>query len=283
VPIFNVHTNTGVYSYLDGQLDDFGGHCGRADDYHYHIAPLHLYNYTSTSLPIAFGLDGYAVYGSVEPDGSAMQSLDANHGHFGTDGVYHYHGTTTAPYMIAQMAGQVTEDNTHQLIPQAAAHPIRPSRTPLTGALITSCQPNANNNGYTLTYTRSAQTYQVDYNWDAAGNYTFHYINPNGTLDSVYHGFVQCELPTGIHHLSDNKGTFTIFPNPTSRQFELVLDNRMNANDVKNTSIISLNGNTVYTTNSFKQTIDIGGLPSGVYYVVVKTNNTSIVKKLLVQ
>ena len=46
VPIFNVHTNTGVDSYADGQLDNYGGHCGRADDYHYHIAPLHLYGTT---------------------------------------------------------------------------------------------------------------------------------------------------------------------------------------------------------------------------------------------
>lgn len=27
---------------LFGELDEFGGHCGRADDYHYHLAPVHL-------------------------------------------------------------------------------------------------------------------------------------------------------------------------------------------------------------------------------------------------
>ena len=43
VPIFNPFTNQGVDAYLDGQLDNWGGHCGRADDYHYHTAPLHLY------------------------------------------------------------------------------------------------------------------------------------------------------------------------------------------------------------------------------------------------
>ena len=153
VPIFNVHTNTGVDSYADGQLDNYGGHCGRADDYHYHVAPLHLYGTTSNTLPIAYSLDGFAVYGSVEPNGSSMQPLDANHGHYGSSGVYHYHGTATAPYMIAKMVGQVTEDLTHQLIPQAAASPVRTENwTPLNGALITSCLPNGTGNGFNLSY-----------------------------------------------------------------------------------------------------------------------------------
>ena len=63
IAIFNPYTNTGVDALLDGQLDNFGGHCGRADDYHYHIAPLFLDDKTTDVLPIAFALDGYAVYG----------------------------------------------------------------------------------------------------------------------------------------------------------------------------------------------------------------------------
>ena len=111
VPIFNYHTNTGADSFTDGQLDNYGGHCGRGDDYHYHIAPLHLITLgqASATLPIAFGLDGYAVYGGLEPTGVTMTTLDANHGHY-FNGVYHYHGTATAPYMIGNMVGAVTED-----------------------------------------------------------------------------------------------------------------------------------------------------------------------------
>ena len=283
IPIFNVHTNTGVDSYLDGQLDNYGGHCGRADDYHYHIAPLHLYNYTSTSQPIAFGLDGFAIYGSVEPDGSTMLPLDSNHGHYGTDGVYHYHGTSSAPYMIARMAGQVTEDNTHQLVPQSAAHPIRPSRTPLTGALITSCVANANNNGYTLTYTKSGQTYQVDYSWDANGNYTFHYINPNGTLDSVYHGFVQCSLPASVNDIQPENFSVQIFPNPARNQVAIQLDNNIKPSDVKNISLITVNGNQVYSLNGFQNVINTAEFASGIYYVSVKTNQGNAVKKLVIE
>ncbi len=141
VPIFNYHTNTGVDSYTNGQLDNYGGHCGKGDDYHCHTAPIHLYTLgqTSTNLPCAFALDGFAVYGSVEPNGTPMTTLDAYHGHYGTNGVYHYHGTNTAPYRIGSFVGQVTEDATNQLIPQAAAHPVRNENWgPLAGALITS-------------------------------------------------------------------------------------------------------------------------------------------------
>ena len=60
VPIFNPIKNDGVTdTFLAGELDRFGGHCGRADDYHYHIAPTHLQSIVGTGKPIAYALDGY--------------------------------------------------------------------------------------------------------------------------------------------------------------------------------------------------------------------------------
>ena len=194
IAIFNPFTNTGVDALVDGQLDEYGGHCGRADDYHYHVAPLSLYDHTAATLPIAYGLDGFAVYGAVEPDGTAMKTLDANHGHFGADGVYHYHGTKAFPYMIGNMVGKVTEDATLQIIPQAAAKPVRPSGTPLSGAVITGCLPNASNNGYTLTYTRLGQTYSVAYSWTPQGVFTFNFNSPTGTTTSTYTGTAICSV-----------------------------------------------------------------------------------------
>ena len=80
IPIFNPLNASGLISKEIGELDDFGGHSGRADDYHYHTAPLHL-EATSGNMPIAYGFDGFAVYGSSEPDGTPMQALDEFHGH----------------------------------------------------------------------------------------------------------------------------------------------------------------------------------------------------------
>lgn len=205
VPIFNPYTNTGVDALVDGQLDNWGGHSGRADDYHYHIAPLSLYSLGQTpeTLPCAFALDGFAVYGSKEPDGSNMAALDSCHGHYGSNGVYHYHGTTTAPYMIGYMVGSVTEDATLQIIPQAAAKPVRPSLTPLTGATITAFAPNSTNNGYNLTYTKSGQNYNVNYSW-TTNVYTYNFISPTGTTTSTYNGFTQCSIVTPLKLLSFN-------------------------------------------------------------------------------
>ncbi|MCX6146760.1 MAG: YHYH protein [Candidatus Kapabacteria bacterium] len=212
IAIFNPYTNTGVDALVDGQLDNWGGHCGRADDYHYHIAPLHLYDFTSKTLPVAYGLDGYAIFGAFEPDGNTMLPLDKNHGHFGNDGVYHYHGTKETPYMIANMVGKITEDNTFQIIPQASAQPIRPSGTPLKGAVITNLTPNGTNNGYSMTYTLNNQSYHWDYSWNNSGSYTFNYVSPSSNTIVGYKGFTQCTISSGTltNTLQVSKSNLTI-------------------------------------------------------------------------
>jgi len=53
IPIFNALNNRGEDALLAGELDDFGGHCGQADDYHYHAAPLHL---QKKSVPLVLSL-----------------------------------------------------------------------------------------------------------------------------------------------------------------------------------------------------------------------------------
>ena len=283
VPIFNVHTNTGVDSYIDGQLDSYGGHCGRADDYHYHIAPLHLYAYTANTQPIAFGLDGYAVYGSVEPDGSPMTALDANHGHFGAKGVYHYHGTTSAPYMIANMVGQVTEDATHQLIPQAAASPVRPGLTPLKGALISSCTPNATSNGYKLIYTLSGFTDSVLYDWTTTGNYNFKFYT-KGLLDSskTYKGFIQCNVaPTSVKESIKNNINFLIYPNPGKEYIFIKLENPTVENEVCTISIFNLMGQLCYYNNHFQERIDTKNFPQGLYSIKLQMGAQIVIKNFL--
>ena len=72
VPIFNALNNRGDDAYLAGELDQWGGHSGRADDYHYHIAPTHLQEVVGADQPIAYGLDGFPIYGLTEPDGSSV-------------------------------------------------------------------------------------------------------------------------------------------------------------------------------------------------------------------
>jgi hypothetical protein len=285
VPIFNYHTNTGVDSYLDGQLDNYGGHCGRGDDYHYHIAPLHLYTagQTTTNLPCAFALDGFAVYGGVEPDGSAMAPLDTNHGHFGIDGVYHYHGTATAPYMIGSFKGQVTEDATYQLIPQAAAHPVRTENwTPLSGALITSCVGNANTNGYNLSYTlNGVPGYATNFSWSGT-NYTFNYVTPTATTTQNYNGFNQCTVPLS-NLLFTMDTNVVLHPNPAKDYVHIQLGKDLIANDIKSVVIYSLKGNVVLRYEGFRSDLDLKSLASGTYIVSLQMGRKHIDKKMIIE
>lgn len=189
IPIFNALNNRGEDSYLIGELDNWGGHCGRADDYHYHAAPMHL---SSTAvLPIAFALDGFAVYGSKEPDGSSMSVLDSCHGHIGKNNVYHYHGTADYPYVVGAMKGKVSMDPStpapeDQILPQAFAKPLRPATTPLRDAVITDFK-STGTNAYSLTYKIANKYGYVNYSWDASNKYTYTLIDTSGkSSTSVY-------------------------------------------------------------------------------------------------
>jgi len=286
VPIFNYHTNTGVDSFTDGQLDNYGGHCGRGDDYHYHIAPLHLITLrqASATLPIAFGLDGYAVYGSLEPTGATMTALDANHGHY-FNGVYHYHGTATAPYMIGNMVGAVTEDANLQITPQPQGSPIRNENwTPLSGAVITSCVANANN-GFNTAYTLNGISgYATNYTATQAGLYTFQYVTPSGTTSTNYSGPALCVVPNlaAANFISIEKN-ITIFPNPATDILQINLGNAFLENDVQTISIYDLKGSLVSKTLKFDPSLNIKNVSKGTYFVKIQFSNSTVSKKLIVK
>lgn len=286
VPIFNYHTNTGVDSFTYGQLDNYGGHCGRGDDYHYHIAPLKLYSegQTTTNLPCAFSFDGFAVYGSVEPDGSPMTplDLDGTNGHFGSNGIYHYHGTTTVPYMIGKFKGQVTEDANHQLIPQALSHPVRNENwTPLDGALITSCVANGTNNGYNLSYTLNGGNYATNFSWSGTV-YTFNYVTPSGTTTKTYNGFSQCTVPLNSNVFSLDKEVM-VYPNPATDILNIKLGTTNLEDEVKNISVYDVKGSLISKTSKFVPAMDIKKLATGTYLVKIQFSHTVVTKKIVVK
>ncbi|MCB1121648.1 MAG: YHYH protein, partial [Verrucomicrobiae bacterium] len=137
IPIFNPIKNDGkTDTFLAGELDEYGGHSGRADDYHYHISPLHLQKILGERLPVAYALDGYPIFGLTEADGSAVRNLDAFNGHIGPDGDYHYHSSKSYPYLNGGFHGEVQERD-GQVDPQPRAQGVRPYTRPLRGAKIT--------------------------------------------------------------------------------------------------------------------------------------------------
>ncbi len=180
IPIFNPQNNRGEISADIGELDQWGGHCGRGDDYHYHAAPLHLQSLVGPGRPIAFALDGYAIYGLAEPDGSPVTGLDAFHGH-ATPGVgYHYHASTKYPFVNGGFHGEVVERN-GQVDPQPRARSVRPATFPLPGATITDLTVSPDQQTFALRYSVNGQPASVNYATTGNGIWRFQYHNADGT------------------------------------------------------------------------------------------------------
>ena len=163
IPIFNPIKNDGrTDTFLAGELDEYGGHCGRADDYHYHVAPLFLEKIVGPGKPIAVALDGYPIYGDTGPDGSPVdpKTLDAFNGRTDSRGDYYYCSTKTYPYINGGFHGQVDERD-GQVDPQPKCIPIRAAGAPLPGAIITafsSPKPDT----YKLTYEVDEEQRSID-------------------------------------------------------------------------------------------------------------------------
>ncbi len=199
IPIFNALNNRGVDSFSIGELDEFGGHSGRGDDYHYHAAPLAIQKVVGKDQPIAFALDGFAIYGLFDPkakagaDGAcplgATESLDEWNGHFctvpagqGLDGgtrSYHYHASKAYPYINGGMRGEVKVEG-DEIVPQAHAQPLRPATGPLKGARITGFRQTGPK-AWSLTYQLGGKDGHVDYVVDGNGGVTFTFTTPDGT------------------------------------------------------------------------------------------------------
>jgi len=179
VPIFNPIKNDGrTDTFLAGELDEFGGHCGRADDYHYHIAPLHLQPAAGKGQPIAYALDGYPIYGLTEPDGSTPTNLDEFNGHTDTNGNYHYHASKAYPYINGGFHGQVTERG-GQVDPQPRAFPVRPDTRPLRGAKITDFK-TVKENSWSLVYQLGSEKHAINYSIESDGTYRFEFQDGEG-------------------------------------------------------------------------------------------------------
>ena len=181
IPIFNPQNNRGEISNEIGELDQWGGHCGRADDYHYHAAPLHLQDVAGKGAPIAYALDGYPMFGLTEPDGSAPAKLDSFNGHESAAIGYHYHGSTKYPYVNGGFHGEVVERD-GQVDPQPRAQPLREASAPLRGARITGF--TAKDKSCSLKYDISGETRFVNYVVNDNGTVKFDFVDGRGQVRS---------------------------------------------------------------------------------------------------
>ncbi len=106
VPIFDPSTqgkvdrNTGKrpHTLLRGELDKCGGHAGRGDDYHYHVAPACLIEQLghdwveNKKKPIGFAMDGFPIHalGWFNSENNIEDQLDKCRGYTDSKGRYLY-------------------------------------------------------------------------------------------------------------------------------------------------------------------------------------------------
>jgi hypothetical protein len=185
IPIFNPQNNRGEISSEIGELDQWGGHCGRADDYHYHVAPVHLETVVGKGKPVAYALDGCPILGLTEADGSQPRALDECHGH-DHDGLgYHYHAAEQYPYVLGGFRGEVVEAE-GQVDPQPRAQGVREALPALRGAKITGFAEKGEN-AFELDYEVDGDPRAVRYRLAPDGAVTFEFSDgKDGTRAETY-------------------------------------------------------------------------------------------------
>lgn len=116
VPIFNPCKQGGCQNgdtKVLGELDVCNGHAGRADDYHYHAAPVCVMaarpaSYWATH-PVGWALDGFAIFGYLDASGAPASRDSVCGGN--TEPVsnapagYSYHVTDLSPYVLSCFRG----------------------------------------------------------------------------------------------------------------------------------------------------------------------------------
>ena len=195
VPIFNPCKQGGCTgpgggdTKVQGELDLCNGHAGRADDYHYHAAPICMMADQGTAYwdthPLGWALDGYAIFGYRNPDGTTA-TRDVLCGgntltHSNAPSGYAYHVTDVSPYVLSCFYGTPSPD---LAIQGSKYSPIRPPGTPMPSSNLTL---NATANSLaiggttTMQWQNAGRTYQIRYTRTSAVCWTFLFVTDSVT------------------------------------------------------------------------------------------------------
>ena len=209
VPIFNPCKQGGCQNgdtKVLGELDVCNGHAGRADDYHYHAAPTCVMagqadsHYWDTH-PIGWALDGFAIFGFYNPDGSVAtrdaicggNTLAVSNAPSG----YSYHLTEVSPYVLACLRGTPSPDLTGQ---SAKYSPLRqPPVTPFANTAMTLTTDAAD--GYSVLAFTSARSFV------STSTGSDSYTNAPGTYRIRYHAVTGDALGTLLALTANNGKT----------------------------------------------------------------------------
>ena len=177
IPIFHALTQSGKDAYAGGELDEWGGHCGRADDYHYHIAPAHLEEVVGKGNPVALALDGYPIYVA---DPAKDKPLDECHGYFDDDGNYRYVGELKPPYVMSYFRGEADLED------RPRTQGVRPHLPPLRGTAISDFEGSLTD-GFKLVYEVGGKAGSVEYQITSSGGVDFTFNDTDGGVREESH------------------------------------------------------------------------------------------------
>jgi phosphatidylethanolamine-binding protein (PEBP) family uncharacterized protein len=202
VPIFNPCKQGGCITGGDtkalGELDICNGHAGRADDYHYHAAPTCLMAGQSASYwdthPIGWALDGFAIFGYNDPNGStaSRDNICGGNTTANTNAPtgYAYHVTDTSPYIASCLRGTPSPDLAGQTAKYTTLRrpPVDPLPT-VSGMTLTT-----NGSGYSVLQFTAASSF----NTTPDNSTSYSTINPAGTYKILYKAITGSALTTEL-------------------------------------------------------------------------------------
>ena len=154
-----------------GQLDVCGGHAGRGDDYHYHVAPTCMIDQMKNKGPdaiIGWAFDGFPIFADTNPDGTEIADdvLDVCNGQPDDVFGYRYHTSEGPPYIIQCLMGDVPSiDALPRVSPLSQAGGGRGAQTgrPPRGGVEDLVFQQKDDGARAMTYSYKGQNYYVKY------------------------------------------------------------------------------------------------------------------------
>jgi hypothetical protein len=114
----------------------------------------------------------------------------------------------------------------------------------------------------------------------SSGVYADTLVNVTG-CDSICNLKLTLTNTSGVSELANSNGVY-IFPNPSSGKFNLNIKN--NAVVTQNIRVINMLGAEVYNNMANGNTIiDLSNEEGGVYYVIITSQNNTIIRRIIKQ
>ena len=132
-----------------------------------------------------------------------------------------------------------------------------------------------------LIYTLGGNTDSVVYYWNNSGFYTFNFYTSTGTSTSTYNGFSPCLLPTSENEINADD-FIDVFPNPVHETLFLKLKKTISAGEIINILIMDEMGDVKFSSSFYAEKIKTENFGKGIYFMVIKTRDQVITKKIIV-